>query len=420
MIVERNVVKSFIYLFLYKIFLDVVYIEFVYAKFNYMGFILEFSLYKYIFSLCIFVLTYITLPKKQDKPSLVFLQLHFIVMIIPMFTIYAFMNQPTIFLIMSIFIFILQCVFVRYFPNIQIRRIEQSKLIFYVIIIGMTLFVYTSMIKANGLPSLSSLNIMSVYEFRGKVTYPFLMAYFVNWQAKVINPFLIATSFLNENRIIFCISVILQILIYMITGHKAFLFIPIAILLVVILIARFNFLKISSFIASGATFILFILYKVTGTIILPSLFLRRLLFLPAYIKFIYYDFFLENQFLYFSAGSIGKLLGLSYPFDLPPAYLIGKIYFNNPNTGANTGYIADAYANMGFGGMVLLGLVFAFVLKLIDSLSIKVGKNLTIGLTLFTILSLNDSALLTTLLTGGLLFLIVMLYLYSNVKDKRI
>jgi hypothetical protein len=270
------------------------------------------------------------------------------------------------------------------------------------------------MIKANGIPSLTALNILNVYSVRSNVAYPFLMVYLVNWQAKVINPFLITMSYLNRNRKMLFLSVFLQLLLYLITAYKTFLLIPVAIIFIIEMIKKFDFLKTSSKVSVFAVLGMYISYLVTQSIVIPSLFIRRFLFVPALIKFYYYDFFSNHGFMYFSAGTLGNILGVKYNYDLSPAYLIGQIYFNNPQTGANTGYIGDAYANMGFVGMIIISVLFIWILKLIDSLSIKIGKNLTVGLALFSILSLNDSALLTTLLTGGLLLLLCILYLYTT------
>lgn len=416
--IKINNITIFIFLILYKLLLDLSYIVFIHKNYEYMGFILDLNLYKYVFSLFIFVVIYYMLPKDNDKPSSIFLQLHFIIMIIPMFTIYALMNESNVFFILSMIIFSVQYIILKLIPNIKIVRIKESKYILYILLIGITFFVYFSMIKANGI-SLRALNILNVYDIRDGVSYPFLMTYLVTWQAKVINPFLIAISYMNKNKKLLFTSIILQLILYLITAHKSYLLITIAILIVMkILFSKRDFLKVISQKAALLTTGLIGFYVILTSLTMPSLFLRRLLFIPAQIKFHYYDFFSKNEFLYFSQGTIGGILQLKYPYDMNSANMIGSIYFNNPQISSNTGYIADAYANMGFLGMLLIALIFVFILVLIDSLSIKLGKGLTVGLTLFPIMALNDSALQTTLLTGGLLFLLIVLYLYSSSHEE--
>ncbi|MBM7560889.1 O-antigen polymerase [Fusibacter tunisiensis] len=414
LIIKKRSIVAFFSLLIYKIIIDIFYVFFIHKYYEYMGFSLDYNAYKYLSSLFIFVILFVFIPKDQNKPSSIFLQLHLIIMFIPMLTIYAFMNKPNGFMLANVLALLLQCILIKLIPNIKIVRIKNSKRLLYLIIVSITIFVYTSMFRANGLPSLSTMNILNVYDVRSVVTYPFLMNYLVPWQAKVINPFLITIAYLKGSKKFLAVSIALQIVIYMITAHKAFLFIPVAIIIVCWLLKKVDFFKLSTALASSVSFIILIHYFVSKSLLIPSIFIRRFLLVPAHIKFSYYDFFSSNPYMYFSLGILGNIFGITYPYDVNIANLIGEVYYNSPDMWTNTGYLADAYANMGYFGMFIISILFVFVLKTIDSLSVKVGKELVVGLSLFSILALNDGAFLTTLLTGGLLFLIVILFLYSN------
>jgi hypothetical protein len=270
------------------------------------------------------------------------------------------------------------------------------------------------MIRANGIPSLLALNFFRVYEMRGNVVYPFLMNYLVHWQAKVINPFLITLSYLNKKPRLLTFSMLLQILLYLITAHKSFILIPIAIIVVIKVLDKYDFLKVSAYLASLGIVGSLILYKVFDLILVPFIIIYRLLFLPAQIKYYYYDFFSANPFTYFSEGAIGKILGLNFPYEMPTNNMISSIYFGMPESAANTGYLADAYANGGFVGMLIMTLLLTLVFILIDSLTVYIRKNVVVGMSIFLIMGLNDLGLLTTLLTGGMLFLILVLYLENE------
>ncbi|MFA7688878.1 MAG: hypothetical protein WCX96_02170 [Bacilli bacterium] len=320
-------------------------------------------------------------------------------------------------------LFILQCVILRMVPNIQISRINSSSKIIKWIVITISIVVYTNMIVANGLPSLGAFDFTNVYNIRKTTNYSHLMVYLVNWQAKVINPFLLTTSYIERDKKKVAVSIFLQLFLYLITAHKTFLFIPIAILIIMkvtesnLLLAVMTFL---SFIGSGISYLV---YNIFGNITIPSLFIRRFLFVPAKLKFNYYDFFSQNKFLYFSEGVIGKVFGIKSVYEIKIPNLIGYLYGNSIETWANTGYLADAYSNMGILGMLIMTLLFVLILIMINSLGNKISKELVIGLSLFSMLSLNDGALLTSLLTGGLLLLLLLLYLYSNnsnnLKDNK-
>ncbi len=411
---------TFVLLLIYKLILDLVYVEFVYKFFNYMGFILDFNIYKYFISFLWFFVVFIILPKDNKKPSSIFLQLHFIIMIIPMFTTYALANESDIFLALCCSLFIMQCLLLKIIPSIKLVKVKNSYYIIYVLIILITGFVYVSMIRANGMPTLRALNLYKVYEIRAIVKYPFLMSYLVTWQGKVINPFLISISYISKNKKLLVISILMQILLYLIVAHKAFLFIPLAIIITVIIVQKSYFFSSASLLALLGTTSAFLSNKIWGNIMIPSLAIRRFLFVPSQLKFYYYDYFSRNELLYFSEGLIGKIIGISSPYEIRSVNMIGYVYYNNIKTAANTGYLADAYADMGVLGMLVISILFSIILILINSISKNMKNELVVGLSVFSILALNDTALLTTLLTGGLLLLLLLLYLYSNHEQYRI
>jgi len=410
--------EKFILIMVYKFTLDILYVLFISEKFEYMGYYNDFLISKYLLGLFLLVIAFTTTPKDKKRPSSILLQLHFILMYIPMLTLYAFVDVSLEFTCYSVGVFSLQCILVRLLPSIRIIKLKNSKMILYTLISMITFFVYFSMLKANGIPSLSALNLLNVYEIRGETVYPFLMTYLVNWQAKVINPFLITLGFLKHRWTVFFGAIFLQILMYLITAHKTFLFIPVAIILVILILDKIDFMIVGLRIAIMGLITAYTYYQIFDRILVPSIIIRRFLFAPAHIKYSYYDFFSSHSFIYFSNGLIGKILKINYPYDTKIPYLIGEKYYNSPEMWTNTGFIADAYANLGISGMVIISIIFVLILKLIDSFGKKMGIQASVGLTLFLILGLNDVGLLTTLLSGGLLFLLIVLYLYSTTDDK--
>lgn len=409
-----RLLKIFIYIIFYKFLFDISIYIFVEKQYGYIGGMTDFNIWKFMISNFYLLIIFIAIPKNSDRPSSVFLQLHLLIMIVPMLSIYGIQNKSSIFMGMAVFVFLLQIFIIKTSKRLRIIKIKQSRVLLLFILSGMTISVYFSMIRANGIPSLHTLNFLNVYNVRGGVIYPFLMNYLVHWQAKVINPLLITVSYLNKKNKLFWFSVSLQILIYLITAHKSFILIPFAIIIVIKILRKYDFFKIAS-LGSGLGIVTsLVIYKVFNILMIPFIIIYRLLFLPAQIKFIYYDFFSNNEFLYFSEGTIGKMLGLKFPYEMPTVNMISSIYFSMPNSAANTGYLSDAYANGGFLGMIIISIVLAYLFIVLDSLALKVRKNVVIGLTIFIVLGLNDLGLLTTLLTGGMIFLIIVLYLQNE------
>lgn len=422
MILQNSSMQKLTLLLGYKIILDVLYVQVVYKFYAYMGFMLDFNIYKYLISIFLFFMLYWFLPTKSRRPSNIFLQLHFIVMIIPMLTLYSLANESSFFMLFSMACFMLQCLILNRAPIIHIGRIKNSQSVLLPLIILLSLLVFVVMIKANGFPSLAALNLNNVYNVRERVQYPGIMPYLVLWQGKVINPFLIAISFIKRNRKILILGVIMQLYLYLIVAFKSFLFIPLAIIIVIKILDKQKFFLIASLCAFVGSLFSYAVFIVLDNIALVSLFIRRFLFVPAGLKFHYYEFFSNpnHEFLYFSEGIIGKALGFKSPYDVKIANLIGSLYGGTIETNANTGYLADAYANMGVLGMFLITLLLIIVFMLIDSLSTRIDRKLVIGICIFPILSMNDSALLTCLLTGGLLMAIIFLLLYYDNNMKKV
>lgn len=54
----------------------------------------------------------------------------------------------------------------------------------------------------------------------------------------------------------------------------------------------------------------------------PSMFIRRVFFVPGKLSYDYFDFFAENHFIYWSNSFLSHFI--EYPYSLPLAELIGN------------------------------------------------------------------------------------------------
>jgi hypothetical protein len=158
-------------------------------------------------------------------------------------------------------------------------------------------------------------------------------------------------------------------------------------------------------------FLLFSNYSFT------ALFVRRLFSIPAGISFKYYNFFSENEFLWFREIFIGRILNLNSPYP----EVISRMLGNGAN--ANTGIFGDAYANGGFIIMFVYSIILSSFLILVDSFGNPIKKSefsMLIAIYSNTIFMLNDLPLTNVMLTGGGLILIFLTYIYffSNNEIK--
>jgi hypothetical protein len=147
-----------------------------------------------------------------------------------------------------------------------------------------------------------------------------------------------------------------------------------------------------------------------------SLFTRRTLMIPGLLSFTYYDFFSQNELVYLSTSRLGFFI--DYPYELSPPNLIGGVYFGAPTMHANTGITGDAFMNFGFLGLVLWGVILVIILKLVDACGRRVDLRLGVAAIAAPALSLNNSALLTNILTHGLWLALLLLYLLPKKKEN--
>jgi hypothetical protein len=134
-----------------------------------------------------------------------------------------------------------------------------------------------------------------------------------------------------------------------------------------------------------------------------KLVMRRVFFLPSQLNYMYYDFFINHDYVLFSNSKITFGL-VDYPYDLPVTHVIGREYFDNESMGANTGWFGSGYMQAGFAGLLLYGAVVAGVFKYVDVCAQRSGNlalsTAAVVVPMFALITSSD--LLTTFFTHGL------------------
>lgn len=401
--------RTFYLFFIYKMVLDLTYSFIISPIYNYSYLIVNFNILKYIFSwIILFIIAYIT-PKDKLKVSSLVLELHSVITIIPMLTMYAFTNQSTSFLLMVIICFTIEIVFIKNIKKfIKIPKITNSTFVLYTLIYLCTVITYVSLIKANGF-HFEVINFSNVYAVRENIVLPYhFMGYLVTWQMRVINPYMIVSSFFKNKKVSFALFISLQVILYFVMANKEIILSIILILGVIIVVKNYSFIK-CAFVALFLAIIGSV--SLVSLTIMPIAIITRFLIEPAIIKFQHFEVFskYENK-LFFSEGLIGKVLRIKYPYEIPSGVLVHG-YFDKGVSNSNTGYLASAYDNMGFLGMIIMSFVFILILYIFDSLSSRLNKNYVFALIIYQMITLNDGDLLTILLSGGLFLCIIILFL---------
>jgi hypothetical protein len=214
----------------------------------------------------------------------------------------------------------------------------------------------------------------------------------------------------------FLLSILLLYL-YLISGNKIVYLTTI--LLILFFYAGKSFeTKLSNFLLIIlAVLILFPLvdsYCLTEPI-LTGTFVNRFLFIPALLTQDYFDFFKGNP-LYFAETHFLNFFSQS-PYNKPVGFLISELYFNAPDSFANNGIVSDGYMNLGYIGVVLFSLFFAFLFSLFNSFKLHTGY---FGLFFSYIYIMLSAPLFTCLITGGIFLFISYCFTLLNNSSQPI
>lgn len=402
---------------IYKIILELSYIYYLNQNCLYMGFQLNINWLKLFESYMITYLILLILPIDESKPSTIALNVLNIIMMIPMTSIYALKNESRLYMFVASMSFILTIYIIKKLPNINLSlKISANKGII-LMLFFMAIITYGFLIKLNGIPSLEALNFNNVYKVRGNVNYGFkIMEYLVSWQGTIVNVFFIVLCWIKKKKKSFVCMCLIQVLLYLLTAHKTYIFYTIVIPIVMLFIKNNKFIcsSIYGIIISIITSMLLFLGNIS---VMPTaLVINRTLFLPAQISFQYYEYFSQNGLVMLS-HSIFSMLFEKAVYDISPIAIMGKKYYSGD--WPNTGYLGDAYMNFGVIGMIIFSIFFAIILKIFDSLAITEFKSLiTRAFMVVLMVIFMNGALLTNLLYGGVILYIVILWLYNDDKPK--
>ena len=267
-----------------------------------------------------------------------------------------------------------------------------------------------------------ALNVERIYEIRQDLEFPTWFSYISVWQMQVVNPFLAAYFIYRKKYPLVTIPFIFQVLIYLSTGTRvALLAIPLFVTFWIVAKLKHSFIIFSALASLGvaASSVLLIFTRVG--LVVYSVLVMRLLYLPAFIEYEYFYFFQNAPHLFFSEGRIGQLFGIISPYPMESVRLVAMHISGTATSLANTGFLADGFANMGVAGMMVVSLVLAVILKYCDSFLNKLPLSLVTACIIVPLFSIVNISLLTTILTGGLALMMLLLSLLAlaNASENR-
>ena len=299
--------------------------------------------------------------------------------------------------------------FVNIPPAIHPRKIgkRNNALVF----AGLIMVMIIPFLLTRGIPTNFNVFLLQdIYTVRlaARGTSNIFTAYFEGWLSRTIAPILLVYGLIKRKYLLVLLSLACLMYLFMTSAHKS---VFLGVILIII------FYKMNSYTRIGNTIVLGLLVAWSIFWMLPEhspfrvviigLTLYRSLFVPMQAGTHYYEFFDDNH-TYWGHSPFNPFV--DYDYELNPPRLIGLEYYNSADMAANTGIVADGFMNMGYMGTVINVLIFALAIGILNRL--KPDKRYFGALFIF-ITAIQNSGMLTVLLTHGLLLVILIFYLFN-------
>lgn len=395
----------------FRLTLDITYFLFVNPMFEYAGFTLDLSFNKYLLSWLIYVATLPFLKTKIILISDYFFMTYVLFIIAPLTSLYGLTNwkiEPLISTITSYYLFLL-IVRSKWIKIPKIPPIKNGEKIAIRVSSAFVIFLFIWYFISG---AQFNLNFNKVYEFREQNTElssTGLLAYLSNWTYKIFSIFFISYYLLKKNWLLVILGIIAQIIFYGFSTHKSVLFSLFLVFGIWFWFKKSNKAYVFPLVLNFILILSLLLFIFTDYLIISSMLIRRVFYVPAYLTYQYFEFFSENHFIYWSNSFLSSIF--DYPYDLSVPKTIGQ-YLGN-NSSANNGYVSMGYAHFGYLGIFIYTILFALIIRFFDLATKKIGFLwLSLAISISPLRdALISSDLTTTLLTHGLAVIILLIVL---------
>lgn len=259
-----------------------------------------------------------------------------------------------------------------------------------------------------------NLNLSKVYEFRRDneelAAFGFF-AYLNNWIYKVFAVYVLSYLLLKKRFLYAGFVFLIFVFYFSASAHKSVLFTPVLIVAIWFYFHKFQSMVLVPIGFSAIVGLSVFTFFVFDDVWVSALFPNRVFMIPAHLTFLYFEFFDNNQFLYYSNSFLKGLV--EYPYSQGLAQLMGD-YSGQPGTAANNGFVSSAYAQAGLHAVIIYSVFVGFLIAFVDRF-LKKGEIQPWFALVILVIPVRDFLisidLLTTMLTGGMFWAFLLLFL---------
>ena len=293
--------------------------------------------------------------------------------------------------------------------------LSSNKFFYCLFVIVSILTIYIS-IRYTGLRV--HLSLSNVYEIRAEATtygLPIILSYIQNFLGILISMLILFFIF-KKNIFFSIISIGLLVLQYSFEARKSIFFMGILLIFGCFFWKKkMIYLIVPGGSLLGILALLEIFFTKHGYII--DYFFRRQGYVLAQLSDRYYRFFLDNPRDVFRSTFLGKL-GFDSPYSLSLSKVIGN-NFTSQNITCNNGLLADVWAHIGWGGIIIMPIILIICFRVLDYSCCNIQSKYYIGLAIFYGIAFANTTWSTVLLTHGFGFLCLLFMIFPKEKPKN-
>ena len=413
--------QLFVWAIIYRLLLEFSYIQIISPFYSYSGFKVNFDVFNYAMSWLIFIISQPLLKDKMLKVGDCFFTLAVLLVIIPMSVLYGYDSNRELLPLATTYLAIAVIYLISAAKSISFRSLPKVKggiqftvILSLLFVVGLVCWYFAVGVKLN-------LDFRKVYEFRdenAELAASGILAYTNNWTFKIFNIVLFSFALLYKRYFWAVVFLLVQVYFFAASAHKSVLFLPFMVMGIWLFLRKTNSLLIIPLALAGLALITIMTNLLFNDILASSLFVRRVLFVPAHLTFVYFEYFNDNVHVLWSNSVLSRFS--EYPYDRPISKLIGA-YLGNEEMRANNGFVASAFAHAGLIGVLLYSVIIGFIIKFLndvtyDALPLWFAMSLSI-IPLRSLLVSSD--LFTIMLTHGFIVALFVIFMSRSNRFRQ-
>ena len=245
-----------------------------------------------------------------------------------------------------------------------------------------------------------------------------ITGYLSVWLLNVLVPLCIVYSFFSKKKIYFIAGAFACLILYMATAAKSAVFMPIIMYGLYRLLLTKNLLR--SFNIIGLALIVILLFSLMFEFnVYSSILWARTVGNGGSLTKYYYDFFQNNPNTYFSHINFINSIGDYYPYQQELGVVVGNYYWGDANANANF-WATDGIAAIGDFGIIISSVLLFLVFIIFNTVADRYNMLFIILVLIPYTLSLLNTSMFSSLLSGGALIIFGILSFNSSLNNKYI